>query len=408
MESAERMFAIDVVRGLQAAGHEAVFAGGCVRDELLGLAPDDYDVATSALPEQVQALFPRSLAVGASFGVIDVIRKGSGGGYLKVQVATFRNDGPYLDGRRPSGVVFSSAREDALRRDFTINGMFLDPVSERLLDFVGGREDLARGVLRAIGDPDQRFSEDRLRLLRAVRMAARFGMEICPQTAAAVARHASAIAVVSAERVAEEIRKMLKGARRSRAAALLAELDLLHRVLPEAGHLTQVPEDLENALGALGRLEPSAGAIAALAVLLDGVDEAVAMPMSARLRFSNQERDLLRWLLRHSGFLSASKGMRPSQLYPVLAHAGAADLIAIGKARNPGDAGVAHAAEILARLPREVLAPAPWVTGNDLIAMGMKPGPAIKEMLDSLLAAQMDGELADRDAAHARARSMVA
>lgn len=406
MESAERIFAVEVVRALQGAGHEAVFAGGCVRDELLGLAPDDYDVATSAMPEQVQSLFPRSLAVGASFGVIDVIRKASSG-YLKVQVATFRNDGPYLDGRRPAGVVFSSAREDALRRDFTINGMFLDPVSGQLLDFVGGRDDLARRVLRAIGDPEQRFAEDRLRLLRAVRMASRFEMEICPETATAVKRHASAIVVVSAERIAEELRKMLKGPRRSRATRLLAEMELLARVLPEAEALLSDQETLTRALATLDRLSPDSGAIPALAVLLEGIDPAEAIPLAARLRLANQERDLLRWLLAQGRCLAESRAMRPSRLYPVLAHAGGPDLLAISRARTPGDSGVEHAARLFADVPRETLAPVPWVTGNDLISMGLKPCPAMKDLLAGLLADQMDGVLSDRDAAQAEARSRI-
>lgn len=407
MDSAERIFAVEVVRTLQGAGHEAVFAGGCVRDELLGLSPDDYDVATSAMPEQVQSLFPRSLAVGASFGVIDVIQKAASG-YLKVQVATFRNDGPYLDGRRPAGVVFSSAREDALRRDFTINGMFLDPVSGQLLDFVGGREDLARKVLRAIGDADQRFAEDRLRLLRAVRMASRFGMDICPETATAVKRHASAIVVVSAERIAEELRKMLKGPRRSRATRLLAEMDLLTRVLPEAEPLLAEPETLSQALATLDRLGPEAGAIPALAVLLQGMDPSAVIPLAGRLKLANQERDLLRWLLAQGRCLEEAHETRPSRLYPVLAHAGAPDLIAVSRARAPGDAGVEHAARLLADVPRETLAPVPWVTGNDLIAMGLKPCPAMKELLAGLLADQMDGLLSNRDAAHAEARSRIA
>jgi tRNA nucleotidyltransferase/poly(A) polymerase len=406
VESAERIFAVEVVRALQGAGYEAVFAGGCVRDELLGLTPDDYDVATSAMPEQVQSLFPRSLAVGASFGVIDVIRKASSG-YLKVQVATFRNDGPYLDGRRPAGVVFSSAREDALRRDFTINGMFLDPVSGQLLDFVGGRDDLARRVLRAIGDPEQRFAEDRLRLLRAVRMASRFEMEICPETATAVKRHASAIVVVSAERIAEELRKMLKGPRRSRATRLLAEMELLARVLPEAEALLSDQETLTGALATLDRLSPDSGAIPALAVLLEGIDPAEAIPLAARLRLANQERDLLRWLLAQGRCLTESRAMRPSRLYPVLAHAGGPDLLAISRARTPGDPGVEHAARLLADLPRETLAPVPWVTGNDLISMGLKPCPAMKDLLAGLLADQMDGVLSDRDAAQAEARSRI-
>src|SRR5437660_630550 len=179
----ERDFAVDVVRRLRDAGHETLWAGGCVRDELLGLVPKDYDVATDARPEEVRRLFKRTIAVGASFGVVEVLGPYSPAGPLKVQVATFRSDISYSDGRHPDAVVFSSAREDALRRDFTINGMFFDPLEERLIDYVGGQEDLRAKVLRAIGDPATRFAEDKLRMLRAVRLACRFDLDIGAGTA---------------------------------------------------------------------------------------------------------------------------------------------------------------------------------------------------------------------------------
>src|SRR5579871_2975855 len=222
----ERDFAIEVVRRLREAGHEALWAGGCVRDELLRLIPKDYDIATSALPEQVQKLFRRTIALGMSFGVIEVLGPRSSEGVLKIQVATFRSDVSYSDGRRPDAVVFSSAREDALRRDFTINGMFYDPLENRLIDYVGGQDDLRARVLRAIGDPRQRFDEDKLRMLRAVRMAMRFDLALDAATADAIRANAREISVVSAERVADELRKMLVDSRRSRALRLLFDLGL--------------------------------------------------------------------------------------------------------------------------------------------------------------------------------------
>ena len=201
----EREFAIDVVRRLRESGYEALWAGGCVRDELLGLSPADYDVATSARPQQVSAVFRKTVEVGASFGVVEVIGpRRLDGSFPKVQVATFRSDGAYLDGRRPESVRFSSAEEDAQRRDFTINGMFFDPLDGRVIDHVGGQADLKAKVLRAIGDPRARFREDKLRLMRAVRMAARFDFPIEEQTAAAVREMAGEITVVSAERIADE------------------------------------------------------------------------------------------------------------------------------------------------------------------------------------------------------------
>src|SRR5262249_50574556 len=196
----EREFAISVVRRLQEAGHQALWAGGCVRDELLGLAPKDYDVATDARPEEVRRLFKRTIAVGASFGVVEVL----GQRPLKVQVATFRSDISYSDGRHPDAVVFSTARDDAVRRDFTINGMFFDPLGNQLIDYVGGQADLQAKVLRAIGDPATRIAEDKLRMLRAVRIAARFELTIDPATFAAIRTMADQITVVSAERIAEE------------------------------------------------------------------------------------------------------------------------------------------------------------------------------------------------------------
>src|SRR3954468_14366645 len=178
----EREFATDVVRRLEEAGHQALWAGGCVRDELLGQTPKDYDVATDARPEQVRRLFRRTVAVGESFGVVEVLGPRREGMPLRVQAATFRTDRRYLDGRHPEEVVFSSAREDALRRDFTINGMFFDPLQGRVIDYVGGQADLRARVLRAIGSASERFAEDKLRLLRAVRFATRFDLTLDPDT----------------------------------------------------------------------------------------------------------------------------------------------------------------------------------------------------------------------------------
>src|SRR5437773_6759644 len=197
-ELTERDFAVQVVRRLRDAGHEALWAGGCVRDELLGLVPKDYDVATDARPEQVRRLFRRTVAVGLSFGVVEVLGPPGEAGLLKVQVATFRSDVSYSDGRHPDEVVFASPQEDALRRDFTINGMFFDPLDNQLIDYVGGQEDLQAKLLRAIGDPTARFAEDKLRLLRAVRFATRFDLTLDPATEHAIRAMADQVTVVSA------------------------------------------------------------------------------------------------------------------------------------------------------------------------------------------------------------------
>ncbi|MFM8286942.1 MAG: CCA tRNA nucleotidyltransferase, partial [Planctomycetaceae bacterium] len=227
-----REFAVSVVRRLQRAGYTAYWAGGCVRDLLRGEDPSDFDVATSATPEQVRSLFGQrhTLAVGASFGVILVRGETSDS---DVEVATFRTDGLYIDGRRPESVQFATPEQDAQRRDFTINGLFYDPLESRLYDYVGGQADLDRRLLRAIGDPVARFTEDKLRMLRAVRLSARFEFELEEQTALAVRQMASQVVVVSAERIAQELRKILLHRTRRIAIDRADWLGLLHQVLPE-------------------------------------------------------------------------------------------------------------------------------------------------------------------------------
>ena len=224
--------ALRIVRRLRAAGHEALYAGGCVRDALMGKTPHDFDIATSARPEQVQALFPRTVLVGAQFGVILVIEDGS-----EYQVATFRSDGIYKDGRHPQSVTFGSAQGDAQRRDFTVNGLFYDPIEKRVLDFVGGRKDLETRTLRAIGDPSARFAEDKLRLLRALRFASVLDFEIEDATWRAVREGASAIREVSAERIRDELVKIFESPGRVRGFDLLDASGLMLQVLPEISSL---------------------------------------------------------------------------------------------------------------------------------------------------------------------------
>ena len=226
-----RQFATEVVGKLQGAGFRALWAGGCVRDLMLGLTPADYDVATDATPEQVIALFGRrTVPVGVSFGVVRVL--GPHGSGIEVEVATFRSDGAYVDGRRPESVTFSSPELDAARRDFTINGMFLDPFTDEVIDYVGGRDDLRDRILRAIGDPAARFREDKLRLLRAVRFAARFGMAIEPGTRSALRAMAGQVVQVAAERIAQELRRMLVDERRATAMQLALDEGLAAAILP--------------------------------------------------------------------------------------------------------------------------------------------------------------------------------
>ncbi|MEX0586183.1 MAG: CCA tRNA nucleotidyltransferase, partial [Pirellulales bacterium] len=211
--SSQRDFALEIVRRLRDAGHEALWAGGCVRDQLLGLAPKDYDVATNATPDQIREVFGRrrTLPIGAAFGVITVLGPRSAG---QIEVATFRTDATYSDGRHPDSVTFTNAEHDAQRRDFTINGLFFDPVANEVVDYIGGQQDLETRILRAIGDPRLRLREDKLRMLRAVRFAASFGFQIEPATLQAIQEMAPEVTTVSAERIGMEIRRMLTDSHR--------------------------------------------------------------------------------------------------------------------------------------------------------------------------------------------------
>lgn len=383
--SAAREFAVRVVSRLQEAGHTALWAGGCVRDWLLGHAAADYDVATSATPDQVRELFGprRTLAVGASFGVIVVVGRGDEG---QVEVATFRTEGPYLDGRRPETVAFATAEQDALRRDFTINGLFLDPLTNEVFDYVGGRADLERKVLRAIGDPVARFREDKLRMLRGVRLAARFDYALDPGTATAIAEHAGEILVVSQERIAQELRKMLEHPRRVRAVALAHELGLLERILPEATG--------EFAGGRLSRLEQPSFALSLSGLLADC--EAPRVPCR-RLKLSNEITDRVVWLveqLRSTGDLTFDP---PARIKRLLQHPGAVELRELAQA-DAKTRGVEPRTATLLSQARERWSPAeidppPLLDGNDLLRAGVKPGRELGRWLYELRDAQLNGEV---------------
>lgn len=389
-----RAFATDVVRTLRAAGHEALFAGGCVRDQLLGRDPDDYDVATSARPEDIQRLFRRTVAVGAAFGVIEVL----GPKRLSIEVATFRSDGPYSDGRHPDSVRFTTAREDALRRDFTINGMFFDPVANQVIDYVGGTGDLDAGIIRAIGEPTQRFGEDRLRLLRAVRFAARLDFVIWPATWAAIRAMATEVTSVSGERIAEELRKLLAHPHRAIGARLLKESGLLAVVLPEV---------TGDAAGVLGRLWKSASFDLAFAALW-GEASAKLLPEAAeRLRLANVERQRIRWLIEHREALARADSMPRHVLKPILAHRGIDELLALHQATGHDDA-VRFARDRLREWPAELLDPPPLVTGDDLKELGLIPGPGFKAILDSVRNAQLDDKIVTHADGLALARRLAA
>jgi poly(A) polymerase len=421
----ERDFAMSVVRRLQEAGFQALWAGGCVRDELLGLTPKDYDVATNAKPEEVRRLFRRTVPVGASFGVIEVLGPRSNPEPLTVEVATFRADVCYTDGRHPDEVVFASAQEDALRRDFTINGMFFDPLKSELVDYVNGQADLNASILRAIGDPEVRFAEDKLRLLRGVRIAARFELTIDSSTRAAIEKMASEIKVVSAERIANELREILVHPHRVRGVNLLLEFGLAAALLPEIVPMRGLPQGLPHAptgdlwdhvirvLDLLG-LEPSFPLV--MAALLHDVGKPrtvvrtadrytfyfhehvgcrLAEEIAIRLKLSNAERERIRWLVEKHQILADARTMRTSKLKTILSHPGIRELLDLHRAdalasKHSTD-HVEYCESLLREWTNEELNPPPLLTGHDLLRHGLPQGPLFKHLLDAVREAQLDG-----------------
>jgi len=403
-----RQFAIDVVGRLRTAGFQAFWAGGCVRDELLGRIPADYDVATSAKPEEVREVFGRrrTLAVGAAFGVITVLGPKDAG---QIEVATFRTDAAYTDGRHPAGVTFSSPEEDAQRRDFTINGLFLDPISGEVHDYVGGREDLKAGVVRAIGVPAMRFGEDHLRMLRAIRFAAAFGFALDGATRAAIEKMPHLVTTVSPERIAAELRAMASRSGRRRALELLDETGLAREVLPEVA-----PADGDEACRAVWQKaaqiidaldEPDLST--ALAAIFESAGEERLRHAAHRLRLSNREVKLACWLVDAVATLGSATAdelaARPwSQVQPWLAHDDAfllADLLRARADCGRGNADGAAWVTAQASRPKADLDPPPLVTGSDLMAAGIPEGRALGAALAALRAKQLDGEITSREAA---------
>ena len=434
--------AIEIVRTLRSRGHQAYLVGGCVRDLLLKREPADYDVATDATPPQVMEVFPETYAVGAQFGVVLVpavpgtIRDTGehGGKTIVVEVATFRSDLGYSDGRHPDEVRFSKDPcEDVLRRDFTINGLMLDPVSGEVLDFVGGREDLRTGIVRAIGEPEQRFAEDKLRMLRAVRFAARFGYRIDSPTFAAIGRLAPRIHQVSRERVREELTKMLTEGRAKRSFQLLDESGLLDQVLPEISKMKGVEQPPEfhpegdvfvHTLLLLEKLEAGGSKTLAWGALLHDIGKPptfriapdrirfdghveVGVKMAAeicrRLRFSNEETDQILALVQNHMRFADVRRMKESTLKKFLRLPGFEEHLELHRIDCLSSNGITesydYAREKLGSMPPEQIRPQPLLTGHDLIEAGYEPGPRFKQILDAVEDAQLEGRLGSRDAA---------
>jgi len=423
--------AISVIRTLRDAGFPAYLVGGCVRDLILGRKPADYDVATRATPQEVMELFPETYAVGAQFGVVLVPTPDRAG---TVEVATFRSDAGYSDGRHPDSVRYSrDAREDVERRDFTINGLLLDPLSDEVLDFVGGRQDIEARIVRTIGDPERRFTEDKLRLLRAVRFAARFEYEMETTAFAAIRNLAPQIHQVSRERVADELNKMLTEGRARRAFELLDATALLPEVLPEIAAMKGVaqppqyhPEGdvwqhtlllLENlpqpcshtqAWGALlhdvGK--PPTFRIAPDRIRFDGhveVGVRMAEEICRRLRFSNADSGQILALIQQHMRFGDLQRMKESTLKKFLRQPKIEEHIEqhrLDCLASHGDLTLYDfAREKLAESPPEVMRPIPLLTGGDLIERGYPPGPRFKEILAAVEDAQLEGRLESRDQA---------
>jgi poly(A) polymerase len=398
----QRRFAVEVVEKLRDAGYAAYWAGGCVRDQLLGRLPADYDVATDATPSEIRRLFGRrrTFAVGAAFGVINVLGPREAG---QIEVATFRRDDSYSDGRRPDSVTFCSAQEDASRRDFTINGLFYDPLADEVIDYVGGRDDLASCVIRAIGNPDERFTEDKLRLLRAVRFASTFDFAVEEKTLEAVCRMADQISVVSSERIAEEMRRLLVDANRVRGIQLLVETGLADAILPEIVPSDDVDQErLDQSLNVLERLEEPGFPLALAALLQGRVDPADAIRLGERLRFSNKESQRIAWLLEHDRALQGARFKRWSATQKILIADGADDLVNLAEAAARAGTtdldDVTWCRSMRARPPDE-LDPPPLVTGHDLICHGIRPGPKYRMLLDRVRDAQLDEEVRTKEEA---------
>jgi poly(A) polymerase len=420
--------AIAVVQQLRRNGYEAYLAGGCVRDMLLHKPPQDYDIATSARPEDVQRVFPQTVPVGAQFGVILVLVEGEA-----FEVASFRHDGPYLDGRRPAEVRYGSLEEDIQRRDFTINGMMFDPVDGWVIDLVGGQQDLDRQTIRAIGDARLRFAEDRLRMIRAVRFAASLKFDIAAETFAAIRQLAPSISQISWERIGDEVTRILTEGGARRGFELLDESGLLATLLPEISALKGTPQSpdyhpegdvFQHTMLLLGHLDSTASETLAYGCLLHDVakpvclrrDEhritfyghtergaAMAEEMLKRLKRSRAVWERVAYLVRNHLRHVQAPQMRLSTLKRFLREEGIDELLELTRIdalSSNGDLQYYHyCKERSAELKDDEIRPAPLLRGGDLIALGLRPGPIFADILRQAEDAQLGGELQSRQEA---------
>ncbi|GAT35407.1 poly(A) polymerase [Terrimicrobium sacchariphilum] len=426
--------ATEIIRILREAGHIAYFAGGCVRDRLLGKAPVDFDIATDATPERVQEIFPRTVPVGAQFGVVLVVSRGE-----EYQVATFRADGAYIDGRHPEGVVYTTAEGDASRRDFTINGLFYDPIVQQVLDYVGGEADLQLRLLRAIGEPRKRFEEDRLRILRGVRFGATLAFDIEPATWEAIREYAPRIHDVSAERIREELVKIFLSPRRVAGFDLLDASGLLDELLPEITAMKGCDQPPE--------FHPEGDVYVHTRIMLDMLPEEVSLPLvfgvlfhdigkvptrqvdptgrirfnghetvsarmtdaiMRRLKFSNDEIEATIEIVQHHMTFKDVQNMRVARLKRFMARPTFIDELELHRVDCQSSHGMLDNYHFLLakeqEFANEPLIPEPLINGRDLIALGWTPGPVFKQVLEAVETLQLEGQLTSREEALAWVR----
>ena len=426
--------AVEIVQLLQARGFRALLAGGCVRDMLMGLTPQDYDIATDADPQEVIGIFPNAQAVGAHFGVV-VVKLGK----HTYEIARFRKDSEYSDGRHPDRVVFVGEKEDALRRDFTINGMFYDPVTDRVLDYVGGRGDLTRRLIRTIGAPRLRFQEDRLRMLRAVRFACRYSWPIHAGTFEAIRTLSPTVQEVSRERIRDELIKILTEGGAPLGVRWLIDLGLMKQVLPEVVAMAGVAQPPEfhpegdvliHTLIMLGLMRTPSAELA-MGVLLHDVGKPPTVLVTDRIRFNNhahvgekmaeticrrlrfsadQTAHIVRLVADHHRFMHVQQ-MRPSKVKRFLRTDRFADHLELHRLdclSSHGHLGnYAFCRQVLETLEPEEIRPKPLIDGHDLIRLGYAPGPAFGRVLTAVEDAQLEGTVADREGAIGLVKTML-
>ncbi len=396
--------ALAIIRALRARGHVALLAGGCVRDMLLKQTPKDYDVATEARPARVRELFPRARLVGVKFGVVLVRKFGH-----DIEVATFRSDGGYSDGRHPDEVTFGSAEQDARRRDFTINGLFFDPIDKRVIDHVDGRSDLTGRIIRTIGVPSERFSEDHLRLVRAVRFAARLGFDIEPTTAEAIKRLGGHLLSISPERVWQELEQILTAPSRLVGWSWLVQTGLCRHLVNGWACDERTGAAITRRLEHLPHHVVDASL--ALAALWCDQSPSEVAELCRALRLSNRQTQAVVWLIRSLPTVCEGQALQLADLKMRMAQSHWPELLELLRVHQLATAGKTELYDCLkeraSKIPKDQIAPPPLVTGNDLNAMGLEPGPRFGRVLQDIYRAQLGEEIATQKEGLRRVREWI-